>query len=102
VKPEPPVPGKPGETTQVKITFNKDKIKVGQKVKVTITTSCDVEYLTVNGKVVDSYEEKKGIRTWKLDLVGEKVGPMNVEVVCFNAEDVALKTVTQHVNVQKK
>ena len=61
-----------------------------------------MEYLTVNGKVVDSYKEENGVRTWKLDLVGEKAGPMNVEVVCYNAGNEVLKTMTKHVNVQKK
>ena len=84
------------------MSVNKKDVKVGQKVKVTITTSSDVDYVTVNGKVVAQKKNVNGSRIWTLQLVGEKAGPMNVSVVCYNDEGVASETVTTHINVRRK
>lgn len=108
---EPTVPSEPEEPTEpevfdpmvFKVKLNKDKIKVGQNVKVTVTTSSDVEYVIINGEVVDHCTvDWRGVCTWTLQLVGRQVGPVNVEVICCNADDVASDPVTVHFNVRRK
>ncbi|MBQ7229773.1 MAG: VWA domain-containing protein [Oscillospiraceae bacterium] len=108
---EPTVPSEPEEPTEpevfdpmvFKVKLNKNRIKVGQKVKVTVTTSSDVEYVIINGEVVDHCTVAwRGVCIWTLQLVGRQVGPVNVEVICCNADDVASDPVTVHFNVKRK
>ena len=89
---------------KLEISVNKDKVKEGDKVKVTVVTSGDVDYITVNGQVVTSYKTNKrtGERTWTIDLHAEKEGRMTIKVIAYNAEGVASLVKFQGVTVEAK
>ena len=85
------------------VSVSKDSVKVGQKVQVTITTSSDVDYVTVNGKVISRPESDwNGVRTWTLTVTAERAGTMDLNVVCYNTADVASEPVTRQIKVRSK
>ena len=85
------------------VSVSKDSVKVGQKVQVTITTSSDVDYVTVNGKVISRPErDMNGARTWTLTVTAERAGTMDLNVVCYNTADVASEPVTRQIKVRSK
>ena len=85
------------------VMLNKNEIKTGQKVLVTVTTSADVEYVMINGEKVTKFAVgETGNRTWKLNVTSERVGNMTVEVVCYNAKGIASEAVTEMVKVRAK
>lgn len=85
------------------VSVSKDSVKVGQKVQVTITTSSDVDYVTVNGKVISRpSSDKKGVRTWKLSVTAARKGVMELNVICFNTADEASEPVTRQIMVRSK
>ena len=92
------------EPEQLEIEIGKDKVKEGDKVKVTVKTSDDVEYITVNGETVTRYRTNRrtGERTWTVTLKAEKVGELNIEVVAYDAEDLGSKPVVKTVTVEAK
>ena len=105
---EPTVPDVP-EITEVfepelfHVKLNKNEIKAGQKVLVTVTTSADVEYVMINGEKITKFiGGGTGNRTWKLNVIGERVGNMTVEVVCCNSKGIASEAVTEKVKVKAK
>ena len=105
---EPIVPDVP-EITEVfepelfHVKLNKNEIKAGQKVLVTVTTSADVEYVMINGEKITKFiGGGTGNRTWKLNVTGERVGNMTVEVVCCNSKGIASEAVTEKVKVKAK
>ena len=101
--PEEPTVPEVFEPALFDVMLSKTQIKVDQKVLVIVTTSADVDYVTINGrKVTDFSVGSRGNRTWKLNVIGEKAGVMDVAVVCWNAEDAASETVTKHVTVRHK
>ena len=82
--------------------LNKDEIKVNQKVLVTVTTSSDVDYVTINGEKVEKYTVGLlGKRTWKLNVTGTEVGTLKIGVVCYNENEVASRTQTKYVSVKR-
>jgi hypothetical protein len=105
---EPIVPDVP-EITEVfepelfHVKLNKNEIKAGQKVLVTVTTSADVEYVMINGEKVTKFVGGgTGNRTWKLNVTGERVGNMTIEVVCHNSKGIASEALTEKVKVKAK
>ena len=84
--------------------MNKNTVKEGDKVKVTVITSDDVDYITINGMVITSYKTDKltGERIWTLDVHAEKVGKMTIVVVAYNAEGVSSLMKFQFVTVEAK
>ena len=91
------------EPKMVHVKLNKDEIKVGQKVLVTVTTSADVEYVIINGEKITKFSGgNSGNRTWKLNVVGERVGNMTVEVVCGNSKGIESEVLTAKVKVKAK
>jgi hypothetical protein len=85
------------------VKLNKDEIKQGQKVLVTVTTSADVEYVMINGEKITKFiGGGTGNRTWKLNVTGERVGNMTVEVVCCNSKGIASEAVSEKVKVKAK
>ena len=89
---------------KLEISINKNKVKEGNKVKVTIVTSGDVERITVNGKTVTSCKTDKhsGERTWTVDLNAEEAGIMTIAVMAYNAKGVASEVKTHNVIVEAK
>ena len=92
------------EPETFKVSVKKGNVKVGQKVKVTVTTSDDVAYITVNGETVDSYktDKKTGQRKWDVQIKADEVGEMTIEVVAYSNEDVASEPLTESVKVTEK
>ena len=92
------------EPEQMEVSVNRDHVKEGDKVKVTVKTSEDVAYITVNGETVTKYRTNRrtGVRTWQVTLKAEQAGEMNVEVVAYDADDVASDPVAQTVTVETK
>ena len=52
--------------------------------------------------VVTIFGGGTGNRTWKLNVTGERVGNMTVEVVCCNSKGIASEAVTEKVKVKAK
>ena len=79
------------EPETFEVTVNKQDVKVGEKVKVKITTATDVSRVTVNGKKVtkSKYDKKKGVLIWEIDLKAEKAGTMEISVVAYDHEGLA-------------
>ena len=80
-----------------------DTAIIGSKVLVTVSTSNDVDYITVNGEKVTTYRTSKftGLRTWTLSIPASVVGELNVEVVAYDSEDTASETITNTVTVKE-
>ena len=92
------------EPEQLEIEIGKDKVKEGDKVKVTVKTSDDVEYITVNGEAVTRYRANRrtGKRTWTVTLKAEEVGELNIEVVAYDAKDLGSEPMVATVDVEAK
>ena len=85
------------------VSVSKNSVKVGQKVDVTVTTSSEVDYVTVNGEVISRpSSDKKGVRTWKLSVTAARKGVMELNVICFNTADEASEPVTRQIMVRSK
>ena len=92
------------EPEQVKVEISKGKVTEGSKVKVTVKTSDDVEYIVVNGEAVTRYRSSRriGVRTWTVTLKAETAGELNIEVVAYNSEDLASEPLVTTVTVEPK
>ena len=92
------------EPEKLEVSLNKTQAKVGDKIHVTVTTSDDVEYITVNGEVFTAYKvnRRSGDRIWKTTVQADRAGEMNVDVVAYNAEDIASEAVSETVTVRAK
>ena len=109
---EPEVPTEPEEPTEPEIftpglltmKVNKTSARVGQKVQVTITTSADVRYLTINGQKLTAYKNIHGgyTRSWTVTLTAKEAGEMEIAVVAYDSKDVASEAVTTTVKVTAK
>ena len=109
---EPEVPTEPEEPTEPEIftpglltmKVNKTSARVGQKVQVTITTSADVRYLTINGQKLTAYKNIRGgyTRSWTVTLTAKEAGEMEIAVVAYDSKDVASEAVTTTVKVTAK
>ena len=85
------------------VSVSKNSVKVGQEVDVTVTTSSEVDYVTVNGEVISRpSSDKKGVRTWKLSVTAARKGVMELNVICFNTADEASEPVTRQIMVRSK
>lgn len=92
------------EPETFEVSVNKTSVKVGQKVKVTVTTSDDVAYITINGDVINNYKNNKktGLRTWTVQLDATEVGELDIEVVAFSDEDIASEPIAKQITVNAK
>lgn len=85
---------------KLEVRLSDSSVKVGSKVAVTVTTSADVAYITINGATVTDYtSSRNGNRTWKIRVPAENVGEMAVEVTAYNAEGLASEPVCETVEV---
>ena len=88
---------------QLKVSVMNNSVKVGSTVVVKITTSSDVDALTVNGKEISRYTENKftGVRTWTTTVKASEAGSMDIAVTAYN-NGAALDTVTETIEVSGK
>ena len=91
------------EKFEVKVS--KKSVKEGQQVDVTVTTSADVDAVSINGEMVNGkYDKKKNVYTWtlKIKTTAQDVGTMTVEVVAYDEDGVASEAETVDVTVTAK
>ena len=81
--------------------LDKTNLKVGQKVKVIVTTSADVDYLLVNGQKITKYTGGYLFRIWTVTITATSAGTMEIETVAYNRDDAASDPITVTVNVRK-
>ena len=86
------------------VSLDKTEVKVNKKVKVTVTTSEEVEYITVNGEVIEDCRtnKKTGLKTWSVRLTPTEAGEFPIEVIAYNEEGTASESVTETVTVTRK
>ncbi len=100
---EPDIPEEPEffEPGKLNVYLSSSSVKVGNSVVVTVTTSADVQYLTVNGKAITRcvYSRWTGTKTWVVTVDADTVGEMEIDVVAYNAAGLASETVTNTVTV---
>ena len=89
---------------ELEVSVNGKNLKVGNTVTVKVTTSDEVESLTVNGQEVTEYKQNKktGKRTWTVKVTAEEAGDMDIAVTAYSAEGCELDTVTETVTVAQK
>ena len=77
---------------------------MGDKVKVVVRSSDDVDYITVNGKTITRYktDRRTGERTWTVELRAEEAGEMAVEIIAYNEAELASEAVTVTAAVREK
>ena len=83
------------------VNLNKTNLKVGQKVKVIVTTSADVDYLLVNGQKITKHTGEYLFRIWTVTITATSAGTMEIETVAYNRDDAASDPITVTVNVRK-
>ncbi len=83
------------------VSVSKSSVKAGKTVTVTVKTSSDVDYITVNGEEVTKYKRSlfSRQRTWTYTVKANKAGEFPIDVVAYSADDIASDTVTKIINV---
>lgn len=89
---------------ELEVSVSSKSVKVGNKVTVKVTTSEDVDYLTVNGEEITEYKQNKktGKRSWTVKVTPEEAGDMDIVVAAYNADGYELDSVTETVQVEAK
>lgn len=90
------------ERFEVKVSDS--SVKVGSKVTLTVTTSSDVESISVNDETITKYSTKRGSdnRTWTVKVKAEDVGELQISVIAYDADRTASETKTTTVTVTEK
>ena len=87
----------------LKVEVNKKSIKLGTTVTVKVTTSKDVDYITINGvKVQSKGSSNRDNKTWKVRVRAEEAGEMEITVACYKDGVAADNTATETVTVSSK
>lgn len=87
---------------EVEISLSNTSVTAGTDVTVTVTTSSDVEYVTINDTIVSEYVVgTDDSRVWESTITTEAEGELIVNVVAYNADDIASETVTAIITVTK-
>lgn len=83
------------------VSLNRTSAKVGQNVTVTITTSADVDSVTVNGTQVTNFRTNRrtGVKTWTAYVTPDSAGEFTIETIAFNAEGTASEPVVSTLTV---
>ena len=86
------------------VRVSSKSVKVGQKFSVIITTSADVESVSVNGQTVTKYKEnrKTGVRTWSVQMTAAEAGDMTISAVAYDADGIASEAEETVVTVAEK
>ncbi len=86
------------------VKLSNSSVKAGSAVRVTVTTSKDVESLIVNGEVYTAYRENRRTekRTWTVSLTAEEVGRLDIYVQAVNADGVASDAIVKSVEVTEQ
>ena len=83
------------------VSVSKSSVKEGKTVTVTVKTSSDVDYITVNGEEVTKYKRSlfSRQRTWTYTVRANEAGEFPIDVVAYSADDIASVAVTKIINV---
>ena len=65
----------------------------------TVTTSADVEAVSVDGTIVESYRVRNGKRVWTAKVEAKEAGEQTISVVAYNADGNASNETTTTVTV---
>ena len=82
--------------------------KLNKASTLTVTTSDDVESISVNGKMITSFQNTKIkgtktlVRTWNYSEVIKTAGTYEYDVVAYNADGIASDPICAVLNVKKK
>lgn len=88
---------------KLEVKVHKDKVKTGEKVNVTVTTSSDVEVIEINGsEITDFRTTKHGERKWEAAITAEEAGTMIITIVAKNSDSNSSEPITKFVEVTKK
>ncbi len=102
-EPEPTEPEPPAfEPEKLQVKLSNSSVKEGSTVYLTVTTSKDVSYITVNGVKYTRPSAGRTTQTWTVKLEAEEAGEMTLEVVAYNNEDHASEPVVQILTVTEK
>lgn len=101
------------ETFTVKVNSRKT-VYTGEPVNVSVTTSDDVDYITVNGQIVTRYYEERtwggfrrgyvttGNRIWSYTAKFGTAGEQTISAVAYNSEDIASEAAESTVTVKER
>lgn len=101
------------ETFTVKVNSRKT-VYTGKPVNVSVTTSDDVDYITVNGQIVTRYYEERtwggfrrgyvttGNRIWSYTAKFGTAGEQTISAVAYNSEDIASEAAESTVTVKER
>lgn len=101
------------ETFTVKVNSRKT-VYTGEPVNVSVTTSDDVDYITVNGQIVTRYYEERtwggfrrgyvttGNRIWRYTAKFGTAGEQTISAVAYNSEDIASEAAESTVTVKER
>ena len=83
------------------VSVSKSSVKEGKTVTVTVKTSSDVDFITVNGETVTKYRRSLFTkqRTWTYTVKATEAGELPIEVVAYNADGEFSEPVTETVEV---
>ena len=89
---------------ELNVSLNKKSVKVGGSVQVKVTTSADVDALSVNGQEITKFKQnnKTGKRTWTVKVTAEEAGDLDIEVIAKSADGKTLDSVVETVEVTAK
>lgn len=91
------------EPELLKVSVDKTSAKIGSKLYVTITSSTDVESVTVNDKVIYTFTTNRaGNRQWKMKITAEEAGELLISAAAYDAEDIASEAVETVVTVTEQ
>lgn len=87
------------ETMEVNV--NKTSVRANEYVTVTVTTSADVEKVTVNGEEVSTsrVDQSTGLTTWTYYVKAVEKGELALEVIAYNSDGLASESVVNTVEV---
>ena len=87
----------------ISVVADQSDVKVGDTVKITITTNADADYILVNDtKVATFTEDENGNRVWVYETKAEKAGETNFSVSALSADGHESEESTCTVNIQKQ
>lgn len=100
-EPTDPEPAEQFQPKRFDVRISSSKVNAGSKVTVTVTTSKDVDSITVNGETVTSYSSAMWgtVRIWKVKMDASTEGELPISVTAYNADGLASETIVKTVTV---
>ncbi len=84
------------------VSLGSSSVRAGRSVSVKVTTSADVEYITVNDSEITSFkrDRRTGLRVWTASVKPADAGEYAVSVTAYNAEGTASEPVEKTLAVK--